>query len=213
MRKLRVFLVRHGETEANSKGLLQGHLDTPLTDLGKQQAEALGRRLENQSFCRSYTSDLLRAKATAKLILGNREVPCEHTTLLRERSWGIYEGRPNTEFHDAREAFTQANPGQSFLPPGGESGAQVAIRVREFISMLKATPDLENVLVVAHGGLNRCFLSIVLGKPEHGPESVPQQNACLNELVFNIPEAEPMSVHAPVLNCIQHLEACGARPW
>jgi len=96
-----ILLIRHGETEWNSLGKWQGQQDSPLTDQGISQAAALGHRLKLslQQVDRVYSSDLPRAKRTAEIInaiLAARE-PVHEVSLLRERSFGIFEGRTRDE--------------------------------------------------------------------------------------------------------------------
>ncbi|WP_086350620.1 histidine phosphatase family protein [Candidatus Enterococcus clewellii] len=95
-----LYFVRHGKTMFNTTGQVQGWSDTPLTDVGVEGAEQLGKGLKGTTFSKAYSSDMGRAVSTAEYILensGNKEV--ELTTLSGIREWGYggYEGRDNSE--------------------------------------------------------------------------------------------------------------------
>lgn len=127
--------VRHGETSFNKKGILQGQaIDSPLSDTGIKQAEAAGHYLKDVKFSSVYVSDMLRAQQTAESILKHNyscaALPIHFDSLLKERSFGITEGRQMKELREMAKAA-----GQSFLdftPPGGETQEQVKERFKRF---------------------------------------------------------------------------------
>lgn len=86
------YIVRHGETEWNAQGLMQGHLDSPLTSTGEEQARELAQTLLAIHFDHVFSSDLLRARRTAELLVIDRKFALNTTQLLRERTFGKYEG-------------------------------------------------------------------------------------------------------------------------
>ncbi|XP_054633874.1 probable fructose-2,6-bisphosphatase TIGAR A isoform X3 [Dunckerocampus dactyliophorus] len=127
--------VRHGETQFNQEGRLQGQaIDSALSDVGLQQAEAAGRYLKDVKFTNVFVSDMLRARQTAEIIMKhNSSCSCVQPVcepLLKEKSFGTAEGQLLQELREmARTA------GQSFLdftPPQGETQEQVKQRVQEF---------------------------------------------------------------------------------
>ncbi|MFH0873933.1 MAG: histidine phosphatase family protein [Candidatus Komeilibacteria bacterium] len=93
------YLIRHGQTEHNVKNITQGHSDSPLTAEGIRQAIELGQRLKSVKFDAVFSSDLLRAKRTAELITLERHLEVKTRHLLRERSYGRFEGKDWTEYH------------------------------------------------------------------------------------------------------------------
>ncbi|XP_029910510.1 putative fructose-2,6-bisphosphatase TIGAR A [Myripristis murdjan] len=132
-------LVRHGETQFNKDGLLQGQtIDSPLSEVGLQQAEAAGRYLKDVKFSNVFVSDMLRAQQTAETIMKHNSscaaLKLVSNPLLKERSFGITEGRPVQELRDMAKAAGSSNP--DFTPPGGESHAQVKDRVKEFLELM-----------------------------------------------------------------------------
>ncbi|HZD11310.1 MAG TPA: histidine phosphatase family protein, partial [Candidatus Binatia bacterium] len=88
-----LYVTRHGETEWNAQDILQGQLDSPLTAKGRQQAHELGKMLKDVPFDRVITSDLPRAERTAELAFVERQLAIATSELLRERNWGIYDGK------------------------------------------------------------------------------------------------------------------------
>ncbi|XP_030844449.1 fructose-2,6-bisphosphatase TIGAR isoform X2 [Strongylocentrotus purpuratus] len=117
MGKFLLTFVRHGETEYNKKGLLQGQIDIPLNETGLKQADALGRYLAKERFDRVYSSDLSRCVQTTEGVIRNATVPRPNMVKdarLRERSFGEGEGLSREE---------RASKG-SFDPEGAETRKQ-----------------------------------------------------------------------------------------
>ncbi|XP_054476692.1 probable fructose-2,6-bisphosphatase TIGAR A [Anoplopoma fimbria] len=128
-------LIRHGETQYNKEGLLQGQaIDSSLSDIGLQQAEAAGCYLKDVEFSNVFVSDMLRAKQTAETIMKHNrscsglQMVCD--PLLKEKSFGIAEGRRVQEVREMAKAAGQSFP--DFTPPKGETQEQVKERVKEF---------------------------------------------------------------------------------
>ncbi|XP_055508991.1 fructose-2,6-bisphosphatase TIGAR-like isoform X2 [Leucoraja erinacea] len=139
MRKVSVVLVRHGETRYNKAKLLQGQgVDEPLSQFGFKQAEAAGEFLSNIKFTHVFSSDLQRAKQTASTIVlknshGSKlEIICD--TRLRERKYGIVEGKPLNELRAMAKAAGEKCP--FFTPPGAETVDEVQARAEDFLSHL-----------------------------------------------------------------------------
>src|SRR3569623_193897 len=92
-----LLLVRHGETDWNAEGRLQGHTDRPLNDHGRRQAKEVAERLAGEGADAIYASDLLRAKETAEIVGERRGVPVVVDADLREKNWGNWEGLTGDE--------------------------------------------------------------------------------------------------------------------
>eukprot|EP00291_Cryptomonas_curvata_P016882 CAMPEP_0172168714 /NCGR_PEP_ID=MMETSP1050-20130122/10302_1 /TAXON_ID=233186 /ORGANISM="Cryptomonas curvata, Strain CCAP979/52" /LENGTH=215 /DNA_ID=CAMNT_0012839689 /DNA_START=137 /DNA_END=781 /DNA_ORIENTATION=+ len=187
-----ILLIRHGETEWNSLGKWQGQQDSPLTDQGISQAAALGHRLKLslQQVDRVYSSDLPRAKRTAEIInaiLAARE-PVHEVSLLRERSFGIFEGRTRDEV--MKDFPTQYTAFQKFdldyAVDGGESRRQVLDRAMQGLEQIADDNAGGTVLVVSHGAVLSIVMRHLLGVP-WGADRPPVgelriRNVCLCEL-------------------------------
>ncbi|XP_056272860.1 probable fructose-2,6-bisphosphatase TIGAR A isoform X2 [Pseudoliparis swirei] len=170
-------LIRHGETQYNKEGLLQGQaIDSSLSETGRQQAEAAGRYLQDVQFSNVFVSDMLRARQTAEAIMklnrsgsGLRMV-CD--PLLKEKSFGIAEGRRVQEVREMAKAAGQTFPG--FTPPEGETEEQVKERVKDFLEKLLQQIGSEHW---SDGGEDEASLSAapspVEGKADDGVRGVP----------------------------------------
>lgn len=132
-------MVRHGETQYNKEKLLQGQgVDTPLSETGLQQCQALGQYLKDVPFTCVFVSNLQRAVQTAEIILKNnsqsRGVEMILEPLLRERGFGVAEGRPKEDLKNMANAAGKAC--RDYTPPGGETEEQVRLRFKQFLQVL-----------------------------------------------------------------------------
>ena len=157
---IEILLVRHGETEWSRDGRHTGNTDVPLTERGREQAEALGTALEGRSFARVLTSPLSRAAETARLAgFGDAEPRDE----LREWDYGAYEGRKTAEIREERPGWTLWADGV----PDGETAAEVAARVDAVLAELRTAEGA--ALVIAHGHLLRVLAVRWIGlEPDAG---------------------------------------------
>lgn len=151
---MKLFLIRHGESQANIDRVYAGHVDTPLTGTGIEQAMAIRPILEKISFDRVYTSDLHRAWDTQKNAMPN--ALCTPTKLLREFNVGNLAGQ-SFVWHKDKIAMDR-----DYSPYGGESVEDVCGRVDRFCEMLEKAP-CENVAAFTHHGIVVCMLRKILG--------------------------------------------------
>ena len=163
---MKIYLVRHGETDWNQAGLLQGQTDIDLNAQGFAQAEEAAERLREVPFEIAFCSPLIRAVHTAETILGDRKISLTTDERLKELNFGPWEG---VDIRTIKDASSQpfSNPG-SYLPPeGAESFAQLYERSSSFVQqvLLPLEGTYETVLVVAHGGVNRSILNPVMNIP------------------------------------------------
>ena len=154
---MHVFIVRHGESEANRKGLWTGWMDAPLTEQGREDAKKAGEYLKQFSFDKIYASDLQRAVETAKTAIPGC-IP-ETTELLREISVGNLEGQPLSCLTQEQK---NAIPEKGYSEFGGETTGQFRERIGKFMKKLETAGD-EKVILFSHGGWLRGFLDIVIG--------------------------------------------------
>ena len=163
---MKIYLIRHGETDWNQAGLLQGQTDIALNVQGLEQAREAAERLKEVPFEIAFCSPLIRAKRTAETIIGDRKITLTTDERLRELNFGPWEGVDIRTIKDAAsQPFT--NPGSYIPPEGAESFAQLYKRSGEFVDqvLLPLESTYETVLVVAHGGVNRSILNPVLNIP------------------------------------------------
>ncbi len=166
----RFLIVRHGETSWNVEGRIQGHSDVALSERGVLQAQALARRLATVSVDAAYSSDLVRASETAKIVLEGRETPLTEEELLRERYYGVFEGLTVEQRQERYPAMFIASivKDLDFAPTGGESARETLRRMTSVMGELKRKHLDDTVLVVGHGGSLRSGVMALLELP---PES------------------------------------------
>lgn len=150
-----IYVARHGETEWNVKGLIQGHSDSNLTKNGIKQAKNLGRELKNIDFDAVYSSDLLRAKRTAEIATLERKLAVVTQKALRERNFGKLEGKTKENLKILRELKIKNVPYESI---GIEADEKVIARTITLLREISVAYLGKNVLVVSHGGLLRALL-------------------------------------------------------
>ncbi len=152
----RVIAVRHGETDWNREGRMQGWAPVPLNETGRTQAATAGEWLADEyEIDRVVSSDLLRTEQTTEILLeANGELPVSFEPAFRERDLGVYQG---LSYAAVEERFPTFGLGETAyratdsVPEGGESFRDLQARVvREFESL--SAVDAETVLLVTHGG-------------------------------------------------------------
>ena len=160
-----LYLLRHGETDYNRRKALQGQLDQPLNETGRQQARAAARELAGVNFDRVYVSPLGRTRETAALATG---LPPERLTLepaIIEISFGPWEGRTTDELGKDFAAFFTDPP--AYQPPeGGESFAHLLARVSGFLERVsREHAGDQTVLAVSHGAAIHAMIAAALRLP------------------------------------------------
>ena len=144
-----LLLVRHGETDWNADGRLQGHTDRPLNEYGRRQARELASRLAGEGADALYASDLARARETAEIVGVELGLPVVLDADLRERNWGTWEGLTPSE-RDAVEFE-------------GESHEEHRERIMRAVRRIAERHPGQRVVVVTHGGSMRRIQAAVMG--------------------------------------------------
>ncbi|MEO3989548.1 adenosylcobalamin/alpha-ribazole phosphatase [Pseudocitrobacter cyperus] len=164
---MKLWLVRHGETQANVDGLYSGHAPTPLTLKGIQQATSLGPLLQHVPFDHVMCSELARTQDTARLMLGTRPLQPEIVPELNEMFFGDWEMRHHRDLIIEDEANYAAwcNDWQNAIPTNGEGFQAFSLRVNGFIERL---PHLayQNLLLVSHQGVLSLLVARLLKMPQ-----------------------------------------------
>ncbi|CAF2792067.1 unnamed protein product [Rotaria sp. Silwood2] len=161
-----IYLVRHGETDWNAQKRLQGHTDIPLNTQGKLQAYQLQEKFADIHFSKVFSSDLVRARLTAELILGSNKLTIIETPLLRERSMGTWEGRLAGDLKSYLEQtfnvnnFTQEEYLSFKWDDTCESYSDAYQRIQNFIHSIAFSPPMSDdpILFSSHGGILRSIL-------------------------------------------------------
>ena len=196
----RLYILRHGQTEFNLQRRVQGHCDSPLTELGVEQAHAAGAWLADQGvrFERIFSSPLGRALATAEIVreeLAAAGLPApevEPVDGLIERSYGPFESGPAADV--PAELW---DPGEALVPYGGEGSAALRERIVGAITGLMHSSRAQTVLAVSHGSATLQFKRAW----EHAarcPQDVHLGNCCV--LVYEFDPAARTFVCEQIVN-------------
>jgi glucosyl-3-phosphoglycerate phosphatase len=164
-----ITVVRHGETEWNERRIIQGHTNSSLNETGREQARTLAESLRELGFDQIVASDLDRAKETALIVGEVLGLTPETDPLLRERSFGEYEGRPTDDLSSdltGIEESVYVDP--DARPPGGESFRDVVARAQLFLDKASHEWPGARLLVVTHGGMVQALRAAASQRPLEG---------------------------------------------
>lgn len=181
-RRLRLYLIRHGEVEGAADGKLLGRTDARLSARGLEQSRQLAETLSAAELSAIYSSDLQRARVMAETIAKRSELKVQESSAWREIDMGEWEDRTMASLHgEAPELVAQlfADPA-SFEYPSGESFAAFTARVQTALDQLLFTHGSGEVALVAHGGVCRTIIGSVLGMPTQNWLRLAQDYGCLN---------------------------------
>lgn len=181
-----LYIIRHGETDLNSQGIIQGRgMNTDLNEKGRWQAEAFFHRYQHIPFDCLYTSTLKRTHQTINGFI-QKEIPWKQHAGLDELAWGIYEGKPaeitKPAFLELTNAWAQGDLHQKF--DTGESPIDVQNRQLEALEELKALPASQ-VLICMHGRALRILLCLLSEISLKQMDSFPHTNTTLYKVQFD----------------------------
>ena len=182
MAHTRIYLVRHGQVAGFEEKRYNGQGDVPLTEAGRAQSGLLQLRLREKPLRAGYCSDLTRCREGAEIILEPHGLSPLACSELRELNIGHWEGKAWTELqaHHPVEWAARLADLVHYRVPGGENLLDLAERVRPALARIVAEHRGEEVLVVAHGGVNRLILLDAIGAPLGNLFAIEQTYGCLN---------------------------------
>lgn len=168
---MKLYLIRHGESEANRTATHAGWAQVSLTEKGEEEARAVGERLRQITFDKIYVSDLRRAMQTHALALP--DTAAEVSPLIREVNVGALSGRRvedckktlGAPYHDARKIF-------DFTAWGGENYETVCSRIRTFFRQVEQG-DGQTVFAFCHGGVIHAVLDMLFSGALNGTAPIP----------------------------------------
>jgi len=186
--KKTLYIVRHGQTELNKLGIVQGRgMNTDLNDEGRKQAGQFFDAYKDVAFDKIYISELKRTQQSIQQFI-DLGIPYEKLEGLDEMAWGDLEGTESTP--ENRSAFLQVirewvagNLDVSLN--GGESPNQVKARQEKAIATILSHPEEKTVLICMHGRAMRLLLCWITGHPLTEMETFPHQNLILYKLTYN----------------------------
>jgi len=183
-----LYIVRHGQTEFNKLGIIQGRgVDTDLNDEGRKQAALFFEAYKNVPFDKAYISALKRTQQSIQPFI-DRGLPFEKLPGLDELAWGVHEGQaPTTEnkaaFLQIMRDWLDGKLDSKF--EGGESPKEVEIRQREALEVIMSHPEEKTVLICMHGRAMRLLLCILTDKPLSEMDTFPHQNLVLYKVTYD----------------------------
>jgi len=183
-----MYIVRHGQTDLNKQGIIQGRgMDTDLNDEGRRQAGLFFDAYKSVPFDKIYVSALKRTQQSIQQFI-DLGIPYEKLSGLDELGWGIHEGQaPTTE---TRAAFMQIardwQDGQLDEKfDGGESPNDVKARQQEALEVIMSHPEEKTVLICMHGRALRLILCLLTNKSLTEMDTFPHQNLVLYKVIYD----------------------------
>jgi broad specificity phosphatase PhoE len=183
-----LYIVRHGQTDLNKQGIVQGRgKDTDLNDEGRRQANQFYEAYKTVPFDKIYISELKRTQQSIQQFI-DLGIPYQKLAGLDELAWGIYEGQPATPenkaaFLDLMRNWLDGNLDTKF--EGGESPNEVKERQLQALETIMAHPEEKNVLVCMHGRALRLLMCVLTGLPLTQMDTFPHQNLVLYKVTYD----------------------------
>ena len=183
----RICFIRHGETDWNVDRRIQGQTDIPLNETGRAQALAMAFSAAHHNFDAIYSSDLMRARDTAKMLAERRGLDIKLLPQLRERHFGIFQGLTAAEGKvsqpEAHARYLARDPDYDF--DTGESMHSFAARVEAAVREMTRHHAGQTIAAVTHGGVLDILYRKATGKPLHAPRDFNIPNCALNWFRFD----------------------------
>ncbi len=184
---MKIYLIRHGETDWNKAGKLQGSADIPLNEYGVELAQITSEQMKDIPLEIIYSSPLNRAHTTAQIMRRGREIPIIVDERLREMDFGMYEGMivrdaGKSEDHPLHDFISHP---EKYRPLEGEEFSGVITRAHSFIDevLCPLQDNYEHVMLAVHGAFIRCFLRCVEERPlSEFWSGIPQKNCAVTTI-------------------------------
>lgn len=161
-----LYIMRHGKTQWNEDGLLQGRTDIPLNEEGRVGAINVMDECRTLDFDICYCSPLLRAEETAKIALSGTDVPIVFDDRLLEMCFGICEGKDFIHINEDNPMYAFFNEPEKYVPASGaESFQELFARTGEFLEeiIFPQIKEGKRILIVGHGAMNSSIISQIRG--------------------------------------------------
>jgi len=183
-----IYLIRHGETDFNLKGIVQGSgVDTSINDTGKSQAKAFFEQYKHIPFKKIYTSALKRTRESVQDFI-NLGIPVEHYSGFNEISWGDKDGKivnsaDHSYYSEMLEAWKRGEVDKSI--DGGESPIDVQARQKPVMDIILSREEEDTVLICMHGRAMRILLSTLLHSDLKFMDQYEHHNLCLYHIKYS----------------------------
>ena len=184
MSSKKIYVVRHGQTDFNLKGVVQGSgIDAPINDTGRTQANLFFEKNQDLPIDHIFFSGLIRTRQSIEKFL-EKGIPYTRLPELNEISWGIYEGTPMDEVENQYYINMLSKWNEGYLDykiDRGESPQDVANRLTQAVDIIRSTAA-EHILVCMHGRAMRILMCLLLGYDLKFMDAFKHQNLCCYEL-------------------------------
>ena len=193
-----IYIARHGETEYNRQGKMQGRgIDIPLNHTGRLQARAISEALQDKSLDYIFSSSLMRSVETAEIIAWTLRMKYRSYPELDEMDFGRFEGKPSKEIEKDLDRVHQTwkNGDTDYVIEGGESPSMVLDRVMSRMNNILEGHAGSTILFILHGRLIRILLSNWLGYPLSDMHRIEHSNGALYHLKKNENSIEEVYLH------------------
>ncbi|WP_299284820.1 histidine phosphatase family protein [uncultured Mucilaginibacter sp.] len=188
MTKKTLYIIRHGETDLNKAGIVQGRgMNTDLNETGRKQGEAFYKAYKNIPFDKIYTSELKRTHQTVQHFIDSG-IPWQQLSGLDEMAWGKYEGKAVSEetrgrFKKIMQSWKDGELDVRF--EDGESPNEVQTRQKVALEEIMDHPEEKTVLICMHGRAMRLFLCLLNELPLTEMDNYPHRNTTLYKVNFD----------------------------
>jgi broad specificity phosphatase PhoE len=183
-----LYIIRHGQTDLNKRGIIQGSgIDSDLNARGIKQAAAFYETYHNIPFDKVYISNLKRTQQTVQKFI-DQGIPYEKLPGLNELAWGIYEGKTTTTetkaaFLKIMRDWLEGKLDEKF--EGGQSPNELQEKQKEALQVIMSHPEESNVLICMHGRAMRLFLCLLTGLDLTHMDEFPHQNVILYKVTYD----------------------------
>lgn len=211
MNQKTLYIIRHGQTDLNKQGIIQGRgIDADLNDTGRKQANAFFEAYKDVPFDKIYISELRRTQQTVQQFI-NMGLPYKKLEGLDELAWGIHEGQPATDenrgaFLKIMRDWVDGNLDAKF--ENGESPNDVLARQKVALVEIMSHPDEHTVLICMHGRAMRLFLCLLTDVSLINMDTFPHQNVILYKVVYDGSKFEIVD-----FNNADHLKSINTDLW
>lgn len=206
-----IYIIRHGQTDLNKQGIIQGSgIDADLNDRGRAQGAAFFEAYQHIPFDKVYVSKLRRTYQTVQKFI-EAGIPYEKLGGLNELAWGIYEGQTSTAENKGAFLKIMRDWMEGRLDEkleGGESPNELQAKQKEALEVIMSHPEEENVLICMHGRAMRLFLCLLTGVDLTHMDEFPHQNVILYKVTFDGSQFEIAE-----FNNSEHLKNLPADLW
>jgi uncharacterized phosphatase len=174
---MKIGLVRHGQTESNFEGIIQGRNNVELNDTGRRQCKRLAEKIKDKEYDYCYMSPMLRTVETAIILIGDRVETIPDNRLI-EREMGDITNKPRSEYNTKKYWDYNLNSGDL----GVEKVQDIFARCRDFLRYIINKHEGCTIMIVSHSAVIRCIRHILLGTDVNGNLLYPIDNCYYEEI-------------------------------